>query len=272
MNEGSMKDVSVRASDLWFSFGTADVLTGVSMEIRQGTFVSILGPNGCGKTTLLRAMAANIKPDKGNVLIEGRDVRNLRHRQRARMISCVRQEHEVAHDFTVSEMVKLGRSPHIPYLGFATVADKHAVLEAMEQTGMTDFAERRVNTLSGGELQRVFIAQALAQDAPVLLLDEPVSHLDIRQQYRILGLVQKLSREKNITVLAVLHDLNLAGAFSDRIALLHNGKVRAFGTPTEVLVPDTIKEVFGIKVRIISHPASGLPHVILDMTAGEDFK
>jgi iron complex transport system ATP-binding protein len=259
------KKVSVLARDLWFSYDKRPVLAGLSLEVEKGSFFSILGPNGSGKTTLLRALAATITPEKGRVEIEGLSVRGMRHRQRGRLIACVRQEHEVAHDFTVQELAELGRSPHIPYLGFAVESDREIVRTALEQTGMTEFADRRVNTLSGGELQRAFIAQALSQNAPILLLDEPVSHLDIRHQYRILSLVKRLSMEKNITVLAVLHDLNLASAYSDRIAFLQSGKVRAVGGPKEVMVPEVISEVFGISVKVIPHPDTGLPHIIPDV-------
>ena len=261
---------AIRASDVCFAYGHKPVLEGVSLEVEKGEMVGFIGPNGAGKTTLLQVLSGNLRPQSGEVYIDGQDIRELRHRERAMTVAMVAQNPIVPPGFTALDLVLMGRNPHLGVLQWEGRKDVEIALRAMKLTGMEEFACRLVSSLSGGERQRVFIARALAQEAPVLLLDEPTAHLDIGYQGSILDMVKTIQREAGITVIAAMHDLTLAGEYCDRMAILHQGGILAFGRPEEVLKQELLQQAFGAEVYIISHPEHGTPVVLPRGKEGRD--
>jgi len=253
--------VSVRNVD--FSYYNGLVLSDVSLNLTPGSMTGLIGPNGSGKTTLVKILCGLLRPRRGQVLLAGRDVSRLSHREVARQVALVPQELLVPFDFTVYEMVMLGRTPYVRHLRGVTTPDREVVGRMLALTNTESLARRPFNELSGGEQQRVIIAMALAQEPRVLLLDEPVVHLDVNHQLEILELIHKLNGEAGLTVLATMHDLNLASLYFDRLVLLNEGKVVASGTPGEVLREDTIRRVFRAEVRIQPHPIRPRPQLVL---------
>ncbi len=246
-----------------------DVLHRVSLEVRAGEVVALVGPNGAGKSTLIRAASGVIPASSGSVQLDGVDLLRLLPIERARRVAVVPQAMNLPEAFTVAEIVLMGRTPYLGWLGREGEADRAAALAAMERTCTTDLAPRRIGELSGGEQQRVLIARALAQSGPVLLMDEPTAHLDLKHQVVILGLVQDLAHKEGLAVLAALHDLNLAAQFADRAALLVNGELRALGTPAEVFTPANLAAAYGLPVNVISHPTHGTPLILPDGKASD---
>ncbi|MFF4593747.1 ABC transporter ATP-binding protein [Amycolatopsis sp. NPDC001319] len=242
------------------------IVEDVTLEAVQGRFVGLLGPNGSGKSTTLRAVYHALRPSHGAVLLDGRPIEGLQPRDRARAIAAVAQESHTEFDFTVAEVVAMGRLPHHGLLDRMTAADRRVCTAALEQVGLADFADRGVLTLSGGERQRVLIARALAQEPRILVLDEPTNHLDIRHQLEILALV----RRSGPTVLAALHDLNLGAATCDTVHVLDGGRLVASGTPAQVLTPDLLAEVFGVRAHVVTHPATGRPQLLFDRLESEE--
>lgn len=254
--------LSIKIDDLVVGYEADPVLSGVTVEIAGGEFVGIVGPNGSGKTTLLRSVARALKPSGGAVLIDGRDVFSIPPKELAREMGVVPQETVPAFEFSALEIVLMGRAPHLRR--FQAEGDKDIAIteESMRRTGTLELADRPFAALSGGERQRVVIARALAQEPRIILLDEPTSHLDINYQFEIMGLVKRLNREQGITVLTVLHDLNLAAQYCDRLFMLSKGKIRTAGTPADVLTAGNVKTVYGVDVWVRKHPTSGRPYVI----------
>jgi iron complex transport system ATP-binding protein len=252
------------AAQLDFAYGVVPVLRGVDLNLSKGDFVALIGPNGSGKTTLLKTLAGILAPRTGRVAWEGRDLRALPRRDIARRIALVPQELSLPYAFSVEEMVALGRTPYVRAFLGETRADRDAIARALEQTETRSLAGRFFSDLSGGERQRVVIAMALAQEPQVLLLDEPTVHLDINHQIEILDLIQRLNRERGLSVLATMHDLNLAALYFDRLVLLNGGRIVAEGSPREVLTAETIARVFDARVAVHAHPARAeSPHIIL---------
>jgi len=232
--------------------GEADVLRGISLEARGGEITTVLGPNGCGKTTLFKCIGGIWRPQKGTVTLSGEDMLGLSHTERARLLATVPQEHEAAFPYSVFDMVLMGRASRIGALSTPSRQDHRRADEALSEAGIGDLRNKTYTKLSGGEKQLVFIARALAQDAAVLLLDEPVSHLDFRHQILILRKIRDLTREKNLVTLMTLHDPNLSMLFSDRVILMNGGIVVEGGNPEAVITEDNLKEVYGIDVRIMT--------------------
>lgn len=255
--------VSIEIDGITVEFGASRILDGVSFSVRRGEFVGVLGPNGSGKTTLIRTISRVLAPRMGTVLLDGEDVRRLSQALLARRLAVVPQSAQVGFDYTVEELVLMGRSPHQGRLGLDTERDREIVRAAMARTRTLHLADRAAPSLSGGELQRVILARALAQQPQVLLLDEPTSHLDMNFQVEMLEMVRGLSRHDGITVLAVLHDLNLASCYCERLVLLKDGVVVAIGRPEEVLTAELIADVYGADVLVRPHPVTGRPHVIV---------
>lgn len=244
-------------------YGGSDALSDVTLRVGPGDFVVVAGPNGSGKSTLVRAMSRVLRPRLGSALLEGRDLYVLPARESARAIGVVPQETPLEFEFTCEEVVLMGRAPHMGRFQSERPADRAIAREAMERTGTFGFRDRSILELSGGERQRVILARAFAQEPSVLLLDEPTAHLDLAYQVQILRIVRSLRDEKKTAVLATLHDLNLAGAYADRIVLLSKGRIAAAGAPREVLVESTLCEVFGAEVTVRPHPETGAPLVLV---------
>ena len=242
-------------------YGAAKVLDAITLEAKKGVFVGIIGPNGSGKTTLLKAISRVVAPTGGIIRLDGLPLADISSRDLARSVAVVPQETTVGFDFTVRDVVLMGRYPHLGRFAKETTVDLAACDRAMELTGITHLSDRSVNAISGGELQRVIIARALAQEPRHLLLDEATSHLDISHQVEVLTTIKKLSGE--IAVIGVFHDLNLAAYFCDEIIVLKNGKIEAAGTPAEVITPATLQKVFDIEASVSIHPVTGKPLVIL---------
>ena len=237
----------------------ADVLQSVSLAFEPGEFVAIGGPNGAGKSTLISLLAGLRTPTSGRCLFHGRDAYAWQRREFARKVAVVTQGERAAFPFTTADVIYMGRMPH--RVGFGESAEDDAAVErALGATGMAAFRDREFRTLSGGEQQRGFIASALAQSSEVLLLDEPATYLDLRHQLSLYQLFRELSR-KGMLVIAVTHDLNLAGAFVDRLVLLSGGRVCADGSPAEVLRRELISEIFETAVEV-HHTPAGRPWVI----------
>jgi len=237
-------------------------LRDVSLNVEAGEVVGLVGPNGSGKTTLIRAVTKVVHPVDGEIRIGGDDVASLAQVEIARRVAVVPQEPLLPEAFTALDCVLMGRTPHLRLLENEGVRDFEAARTAMQRTGTWELAERPVGQLSGGERQRVVVARALAQETPLLLLDEPTAHLDIGHQASVLGLMRSLCRDEKKTVLAVVHDLTLAAAYCDRLALLRaGGSVVAKGSPGEILRPDLLSEVYGARVDVFPHPRTGRPVV-----------
>ncbi|HSR69122.1 MAG TPA: heme ABC transporter ATP-binding protein [Acidobacteriota bacterium] len=235
------------------------VIEDVSLRVRREELVALTGPNGSGKSTLIRLISNVLRPQKGRVEIDGRDVRDFPLDELARRLAVVQQEPVLNFDFSVRQVVGLGRIPHLKRFQRETPRDRHVVDEALRRTHLQDLAERPVTLISGGERQRVAIARALAQEPEILLLDEPTSHLDIRYQMALLEDLRRLVRETGLAVLAVLHDLNLAAQFCDRLLLLHRGRLVGDGEPSEVIDVDIVRRVYAIEAEVHPHPVFGTP-------------
>lgn len=254
--------MAIAVSQVCFDYDGHPVLTGISAEIRAGERVAILGPNGVGKTTLLKLLSGTPHPSKGSIQLDGRDLRAVPRPELARKIAVVPQDLAIPFAFTAREIVELGRTPHLGMLRGFRAHDRRAVDEAMELTDTTGLGNRIINQLSGGERQRVIIAMALAQEPQILLLDEPTHLLDITRQAEILDLVTELNRDRGLTVVAAIHDLNLAGRYFSRLMILHRGTVLAEGTPEAVLCAEIVEKAYGGPVEIM-RPGNGSPPVVL---------
>lgn len=255
-----MTDIMVRAEDIDVAYGDVRVLQAVSLAVTGGSFIGILGPNGCGKTTFLRALSRVLKPTAGTVHVEEKDISDYSIRDLATRIGAVPQETTITFDFTVEEIVQMGRHPYLGPLSSMKKEDYEICRRAMAQTNTTHLADRLITEISGGERQRVLIARALAQQPKVLLLDEPTSHLDINHQIEILSIIRGLT--PTVTVISVFHDLNLAACFCDRILLMEKGQVVAAGAPADVLTGDLINRVFGVRMMVRTHPLTGRPYLV----------
>ncbi|HAI20547.1 MAG TPA: heme ABC transporter ATP-binding protein [Clostridiales bacterium UBA8153] len=248
--------------DITCAYRITDVIRGVSFRVPAGTVLGITGPNGSGKTTLLRALSRVHRPRSGQVLLEGRDLYTLPHREVARTMAVCSQPGQVDVELTVEELVLMGRYPHLEGLRGEGEADFAAVRHALEVTATGHLAARLVTTLSGGERQRVQLARALAQEPRLLLLDEPTSHLDIGFQVEIMDLIARLNGTMQVTVIMVLHDLNLAARYCRSLVMLKEGQVRASGEPAQVLEPGLLEAVYGIPVLVHPHPVYHCPQVL----------
>ena len=252
----------LKATGIGFSYGQRTILHDVDLEAATGEAVGIVGPNGSGKTTLLRIVGGSLTPGRGDVYVRGERLPSLRPRDRARLVAMVQQSPAVPPGFSALEVVLMGRNPYLGLLQWEGQRDLDVCQEVMELTETWEYAARPVSTLSGGELQRVFIARALAQQTPVLILDEPTSHLDISYQTAIMDMIERIRRKTGITVLAAMHDLSLAAQYCSRIVALHQGTIVASGEPSEVLTVDVVSRVFGAPVSVIEHPVHKTPVIL----------
>jgi len=252
--------------DLTLAYGERVALRDVSLSLARGELLGVVGPNASGKSSLIRAITNVITPRRGEVRLDGSPVRGLSQRELALRVAVVPQNPTLPEAFTALEVVLMGRTPHLGLLQSEGRADWAAVRRALEETDAWELAERRIGELSGGERQRVVIARALAQEAPLLLLDEPTAHLDVGHQAAVLELVQRLCRSNGVdgcprAVLAVVHDLTLAAQYCDRLVMLSEGRLVAQGSPHEVLSPQVLSSVYRTQVAVFTHPLTGRPVV-----------
>lgn len=247
------------AASLSAGYNERPVIEALSVEIKQGQITALVGPNGSGKSTLLKTLARLLWPTAGAVYLDGKAISAMPTRAVARELAILPQGPSAPEGLTVHELVEQGRFPHVGALRMLRRQDHDAVTTALAWTGMTDFAHRPLDNLSGGERQRAWIALTLAQDTPILLLDEPTTFLDIGHQLEVLDLVQRLNSERGLTIVLVLHDLNQAARYADRMVVLRQGQIVADGPPSTVLTPGLLARVFGVHANIITDPASGTP-------------
>ena len=252
----------LKATDVSFSYGrrrasTRRVLDDVSLDVARGTIVGLLGPNGSGKTTLLRIVAGVLRPLSGGVLVDGRPIDQMTRREVARRVAIVPQETHTTFDFSVIDMVLMGRYPHLGPLELEGVADQEIAREALAATGTAALETRAFATLSGGEKQRVVIASALAQASEMLLLDEPTAALDLAYQFEIAALLRRLNAQRGTTMIVSTHDLNLAAALCERIVLLKEGRVLAYGSTTETLTAANIRVLYDVDADVEFHARAG---------------
>ncbi|MCD6576908.1 MAG: ABC transporter ATP-binding protein [Anaerolineaceae bacterium] len=242
-------------------YDQSTVISNIHFNLQEGQLLAVIGPNGSGKTTLIRAISQVLPFIKGQLHINGTDLFQTNENRRARLMSVVPQSTYVPPSFLVQEVVLMGRTPYMNWNGKASPQDKRFVREAMEQTNVEKFKNQMCGELSAGERQRVILARALAQNTPVLLMDEPTSHLDLRYQVEFLELTRKLGRDRGKTVLVAMHDLNLAARFGDLILAMESGKTAAFGSVKEILQPDTLSAIYGLPIDIFQSPEN--KHILI---------
>lgn len=237
------------------------VLHDFNLRLHAGEIITLSGPNGCGKSTALRCMAGLSKPHAGKVLLDGQDIFAIENRDRAGKLAILPQHSEGGNGLSVEQMVLLGRTPHLPPYSKPSKKDHQLATEAMQQTATMDLRKRYFHQLSGGERQRVLLARALTQQPKVLLLDEPTSNLDLRYQYQILQLIHQLSRQQNLAIVLVLHQINLATAIADNMLLMREGGFTvASGAPEAVMTEAHLTTVYDVPLKVVEHPLSGRPH------------
>ncbi|MFB6359720.1 MAG: ATP-binding cassette domain-containing protein [Halobacteriales archaeon] len=250
----------ISIEDVAVELGGERVLEAIDLTVEAGRFVGLVGPNGAGKTTLLRTVNGLLEPTAGQVSLDGDPVPALSSRELGRRVATVPQHTNLSFDFTVRQVVELGRHPRRPRFG-GVDPDPGAIERALRRTATDHLADRLINAVSGGERQRVLLARALAQAAPVLLLDEPTANLDVHHQVRTLGLVEDLVESDDRTVVAAIHDLDLAARYCDELVLLSDGRTRISGPPPEVLTEEHLEAAFGGNVAVTADPATGTPSV-----------
>lgn len=253
-------DLEVR--NLTLGYGDKDVIHDLDLVIPPGRMTAIVGPNACGKSTLLRSMTRLLPPRSGQVLLDGDDIHHIPAKQLARRLGLLPQSPIAPEGITVGDLVGRGRHPHQRAFARWSAADDAAVAAALETTQTLDLVERAVDELSGGQRQRVWIAMALAQQTEVLLLDEPTTFLDVGHQVEVLDLLSDLNRSQGTTIVMVLHDLNLAARYADHLIALSDGRLSASGSPSEILRPELVDELFGMSSTVIEDPVSGKPLMI----------
>ncbi|MPW26933.1 ATP-binding cassette domain-containing protein [Alkalibaculum sp. M08DMB] len=252
----------LKTENLVVSYGDKRVLDCLNISIYKGEFVGIIGPNGTGKSTLVKAITNIIDSHSGDIFIEGRENRNISKKERAKLVAVVPQEFSIDYEFTNLDIVMMGRNPHIDKKNKIGQKDFDIVKEAMTLTNTWDFKDRFFNELSGGERQRVIVARAIAQQTHIILLDEPTSHLDIHHQLEVMELIHLLKKKRNITVVAVLHDINMAARFSDRLILINHGKVVADGTPEEVIKEEHLSKLYSMEMIVRENKILGKREII----------
>ncbi len=258
----------LNVKNLSVNYGTRVVLKNINLDLEKGQVLALLGPNGSGKSTLLRTISGILPASQGLVSLSGQSILALHPAERARWIAVVPQNAVLPPAFSVLETVLFGRTPYTNFLGQVSEKDEQIARRALEKVDALSLADRYIGELSGGEQQRVLLARALAQSTPILLLDEPTTHLDLQHQMGLLDLVRSLVRNDGLTVVVALHDLNLAARYADRIALLVDGQIKALGTARQVLRPEIIAEAYRWPVQVIDHPFLDAPLILADNLPG----
>jgi iron complex transport system ATP-binding protein len=253
----------LKVENLFGGYHREAVIKGISLDVNKGDFVGMIGPNGSGKTTLLRLMSRVLAPQKGNIYLERKDISAMDLKEFCQEVAFVAQDTTINFSFSVLEIALMGRIPHLKRLQLETKQDMEIVEKSLSMTDALYLRDKKIDELSSGERQRVVIAKALAQEPVLLFLDEPTSHLDIGHQIQVLDLLKKLNRQTNLTIVMVLHDLNLASEYCNRIVLLNEGKVFKEGSPREVLTYQNIEAVYKTVVVVNDNPVSSKPYVLL---------
>lgn len=259
--------MKVEVKDLHANLGGSEILKGLDFSVNGNQLIGIIGPNGSGKSTLLHCIYRVLKPTSGAVYLDGKPMKDIPVRQSAQKLAVVAQHNFYNFEFSVQEVVLMGRSPYKKAMERDNAEDYRIVHEALEQVGMADFRDRDFSTLSGGEQQRVILARALAQQTPCLILDEPTNHLDIKYQLQLMDIVKGL----NCTVISAIHDLNIAAMYCDRLYVVQKGQIIASGTPKEVLTPSLIRQVYEVEASV-STDEWGIPRILYWPLAGKEQK
>ncbi|GAB2911760.1 ABC transporter ATP-binding protein [Streptomyces heilongjiangensis] len=264
VNENNQRSTVNRlsAENVTLAYDQRVIAEQLSVEIPDHSFTVIVGPNACGKSTLLRALSRMLKPSRGRVLLDGQAIQSMPAKQVARTLGLLPQSSIAPDGITVGDLVGRGRYPHQGLLRQWSAQDERVVRESMEATGVAELADRYVDELSGGQRQRVWIAMALAQQTPLLLLDEPTTYLDIQHQIDVLDLCAELHEEQGRTLVAVLHDLNHAARYATHLIALRGGEVIAEGAPGDIVTAELVEEVFGLRCQVIDDPETGTPLVV----------
>ena len=247
----------IEAKDIQISFGAKEILKGVSLDVPQKSFIGIIGPNGSGKSTLLKCIYRTLTPDNGTVFLGGKELSELKPKESAKKLAVVAQHNYYNFEFSVTEVVLMGRSPHKKTMERDNARDYEIVYDCLKQVGMEKFADRSFSTLSGGEQQRVILARALAQKTPCLVLDEPTNHLDITHQLELLKIVKQL----DVTVISAIHDLNIAVAFCDKIYVMNEGQIIAGGSPKKILTVPFLRKIYHVETEI-TYDSMGNMHIL----------
>ena len=257
-----MNDSRLRTESVTVGYGEEPVVRDLTLAVPDGRVTTIIGPNGCGKSTLLRTMARLLKPTSGSVVLDGEPVHDLATREVAKRMALLPQSPVAPEGLVVRDLVGRGRHPHQRWFSQWSPEDERVVEAALQMTDTADLRDRALEQLSGGQRQRAWIAMTLAQDTDLLLLDEPTTYLDLAHQVEVLDLVTRLNRERQRTVVMVLHDLNLAARYSDLIVVMKDGVIAAQGAPREVFTPELLADTFGLAADVLTDPRTGLPIVV----------
>jgi len=263
MVRGESMEKILEISNLTCKYGEIVSVNNISFCVEKGGFLGIIGPNGAGKSTLLKAITGIVKPEKGNISLYGKDISDIATKSLARKIGMGSEEILTNFDFSCEEIVLMGRTPYLRRFSWEKAEDYTLARAAMEMTGTSDLRGRHINEISSGERQKVILARVLTQQPEVLLLDEPTSHLDISHQTEIFGLLKRLQEDKGLTVLTVLHDINLAALYCDKLMLLTEGRMVTQGCPESVITEENIKSVYKTNVLINKNPRTGSPYIML---------
>jgi iron complex transport system ATP-binding protein len=255
--------IELEMRDVTLGYNRQPVLRGISLKASPGEMVGLIGPNGSGKSTILKALSRVMQPQSGKITVNGRDITSIPRQELACQVGVVPQMPLLPSTFTAFEIVLMGRNPHLKLLQSESEADLSLAWRAMEKTGTETLANRYINELSGGEIQCVLIARVLVQETGAILLDEPTANLDIGRQVDIFDMIHDLCKENNLAVLSAVHDLNLAAQYCDRVILINRGRIHSEGTSREVITEENIREVYGAENCVYTHPANGLPTVLL---------
>ncbi len=242
----------MKTSGLNFAYDEKNAVSNVNLNVKKGEFVGLIGPNGSGKSTLLKNIYRALTPNSGTITLDGENLLKMKYKKSAQKLAVVGQENEVPFDFSVEEIVAMGRSPHKKLFDADTEQDRYMVHHALEHLGMETMAKRNYQKLSGGEKQRVLLARTVAQESDFLILDEPTNHLDINYQLQMFDFIKRLK----VTVLCAMHDLNIAALYCDRLYAMKDGEILLDGTPEEVLTEENIQKLFGVRSSVTRHPVT----------------
>ncbi|WP_353112386.1 ABC transporter ATP-binding protein [Microbacterium sp.] len=253
---------SLEARALTVGYDREPILEGLDLSLPPEGITMIVGGNGCGKSTLLRALARLLRPRAGSVLLDGASIASLPTKEVARIVGLLPQAPVAPDGISVADLVDRGRTPHRGWLGGRDHRDDEVVADALQVTGMAEFADRSIDELSGGQRQRAWVAMALAQEPDILLLDEPTTYLDLAHQVELLQLLVRLSRERGTQVVVVMHELNLATRYADRLVAMRGGRIVAEGSPSEVVTVELLREVFDLEAIVVPDPVAGTPMIV----------